>query len=783
MQSPAKRGHAHAWAPIPENLPRYLTSFIGRERELAGLGKLLAGSRLVTVTGTGGAGKSRLAAQVVRTRVDRWRDGVWWVDLAPVSDHRQVASAVVTALNLPGSGQAFDVTTAWLATKLALLILDNCEHLVDGCAEFCDNILKLCPSLTILATSREPLEVPGEARWPISPLQTPEAVLLFEARARLVAPNFKVESSNVGPVTEICERLDDLPLAIELAATRLDVMNELELLSQLDHGFNVLKAGARTAPDRQKTMLATIDWSYRLLDDDEARLFRRLSVFRGGFTLESNQGVCVDDARAGVLDVLAGLVRKSMVVAEKSKDATSRYRLLESHLTYAEEQLRQGGELEDMRRRHYEYFLASITTRTRTWTGPTAGTVTGAAEETWKRQELGNLWAALRWARTNAEDLGLTLATNVGRIGSVDVTQIRSWLSDLLDRSPSQGRPRMIATRIAMHLAWRQGDYEASLSMAEISLGIARTVGDNVELAASLHRLGDAHLNLRDFKAATSAYDEALNVVEGSGNTRLKADLQGSLGYAALVEGRYRFARELLTAAAAAMRSAGDTFSTGRLLESRANAELGCGDHEIADMTWREALSISLQLGDHYDAIWCLGGLSRTATARGDHGRAVRLAAARSRLALEWSSGDDADFAVHRGVAQEKSRAALGPKRNDEAWKEGLTLSLERAADYALGKQDAATADAGPLSRREIEVAKLVAGGMTNREVGERLFISDRTAEGHLEKIRNKLGVRSRTEVAAWVAEQGLMEKKEGAQARAPFKQVRARTRTTGDSH
>src|SRR2546425_5145862 len=314
-------GQRHQSKAVPSNLPVHLTTFVGREPELRSLKSLVRSARIVTLTGTGGAGKSRLAVEVAGATRDAWPDGVWWVPLAAESD---VGAAVVANLELPGRGSPRQVASSWLASRRALLILDNCEHLVAECASFANALLERCPSLTILATSREPLGVPGEVRWPVSSLGDPDALNLFEARARLVVPDFKVAQSNREPVSAICDRLDRLPLAIEMAAARLDLMSEPELLANLTDRFRVLASSTRTAPERQQTMAATIDWSHRLLTSDEATMFRRLAVFQGGFTLEAAQAVCSDAMLVGVLELLGALVQKSMVVAERLDDGHTR---------------------------------------------------------------------------------------------------------------------------------------------------------------------------------------------------------------------------------------------------------------------------------------------------------------------------------------------------------------------------------------------------------------------------------------------------------------------------
>src|SRR5207249_796990 len=439
---------------VPNNLPHYLTSFVGRRTELLGLKSLLARSRMVTLTGPGGAGKSRLAAELCRASLNRWPQGIWWVELAPVSDPGQVASAAVGVLELPGRGPAEDRLMAWFADGPALLVLDNCEHLAAACADFCAALREGCPKAAILATSRESIGVAGEARWPVSSLTAGEAIELFEARARLALPDFKVDASNREPIAEICEHLDRLPLAIELAAARINMMPERDILSQLSQRFRLLTGGSRSDPERLQSMNAAIDWSYRLLTESEAMLFRRLSVFRGGFTLESAEAVCSDGVTKTVLDLLTSLVQKSMVVAEGTNESGGRYRLLESQIAYGEDRLREAGELELIRQRHYAYFRDCFATRTPfNRARPKADPPTGFTEAQWIARESGNLMASIAWVRNRPDDSALSLAADLAGSWYGDTTPIRSLLEELLARPSMKGPARVQGLYFASLLA------------------------------------------------------------------------------------------------------------------------------------------------------------------------------------------------------------------------------------------------------------------------------------------------------------------------------------------
>jgi len=752
-------GEHQAEAPI--NLPHHLTSFVGREAELRSLKALLANSRMVTLIGTGGAGKSRLAAELTRASLKLWPDGVWWIELAPAND---VAGAVVATLELPGRGPAEGVVTSWLASRRTLLVLDNCEHLVAECAAFCHAALRRCPELTIIATSREALGVSGEARWPVSSLGDADALHLFESRARLVSPGFKIETPNLDPVDQICQRLDRLPLAIEMAAARLDMMTERELLSNLTESFRILTSGTRAAPERQQTMIGAIDWSHRLLMEGEARLFRRLSVFRGGFTLEAAEAVWVDRQDPDLIALLAALVQKSMVVADRLYDGSSRYRLLESHLDYAAERLREADELQLMQKRHYEYFLESLAARTTSWIGPQkAARARGRAEQRWKARESANLWAALTWAYDNTEDMGLRLALEVADFEIGDHARARTLLLDLLAHSHATGALRAQAFNKAARLTARQGDYDTSCSLADQSVALARDLGDAEMLAYIVFGAGTVYHASRRLDVAARLHDEALALLKGSSNRRLEIEIKNSLGVMAVEQGDYAAALEILAECVAYSRSEGDEPIMARHLESLANAQFGLGDHVAATASWKESLSIYRDLNDPFGTIWCLGGLSLVAAARRDDERALRLEAVADRISREWSLSTGPFRLNELGESNLAARGRLGARRADGAWSDGQTMDSARALEYALeesGPDAKHVLEAGPLSRREREVVAMVADGMTNRQIAERLFIAERTAEGHVERIRNKLGVRSRTEVATWAVEHGVRPRK-----------------------
>src|SRR3990172_3901918 len=383
-ESPPRRSlDAH-----PNNLPIQLTSFIGREREMAAIANLLEQHRLVTLVGAGGSGKTRLSLQVAAHLLDAYPDGAWWVDLAGLIDGALVPEAVAAVLRVREKSGTPLLTTLgdFLQPRTALLLLDNCEHLVAGCGQLAEALLQRCPGLRILATSREGLAVGGEALFPLPTLSLPE-------RPATVSPAFKITARNAAVVAQICHRLDGIPLAMELAAARVTVLSPEQIASRLDDQFRLLTGGSRTAPPRHPTLQGALDWSFQSLAEPEKSVFRRLAVFAGGFTLQAAEVVCAGAgiATADVLDLLAHLVNKSLVVVEDREDGR-RYRLLEPTRQYARDRLREVGEIDGPRARHVEWFLALAE--------QAEERLHGHEQVTWLRRveiEHENLRTALEW--------------------------------------------------------------------------------------------------------------------------------------------------------------------------------------------------------------------------------------------------------------------------------------------------------------------------------------------------------------------------------------------------
>jgi DNA-binding CsgD family transcriptional regulator len=506
-------------------------------------------------------------------------------------------------------------------------------------------------------------------------------------------------------------------------------------------------------------MHAAIDWSYRLLTEEEATFFRRLSVFRGGFTLESAEAVCSEGVTSTVLDLLTSLVQKSMVVAERNNDSGGRYRLLESQIAYGEDRLRDSGEFELIRQHHYAYFSDCFATRTPfNWAPPKADPPPGFTEAQWITGESGNLMASIAWVRNSPDDSALSLAAELAGIWYGDFTPIRSLLEDLLARPSMKGPARLRGLYAASWLATAQGDYESAAGLAEGCLALARGLGDNEMMARAMQAASGALLGRGELAAAAARCEEAMLLLQNSNNHGLVGMARSAIAEVAFLRGDCGTARGILVECVSAARARGDVRRTAKHLDMLAWAQRGCGEPEAAAVSWKESVSTCGHLKDQVGIASGLDGLSCVAEGRGDDSRARRLAAAATRVSDEMSFRYYPWYLGHIEASRRRSQSRLGPREGDDAWAQGWSMSLDQAIDYALGENEPETVvDGSPLSRRESEVAKLVAAGLSNRRIGERLYLSERTVEGHVERIRNKLGVRSRTGVATWAVEHGLM--------------------------
>ncbi|MGH8994414.1 MAG: ATP-binding protein, partial [Acidimicrobiia bacterium] len=525
----------------PNNLPVHLTTFIGRDAELDELSALVARHRLVTLTGPGGCGKTRLAARAAAEVVAVHADGIWWVELAALSDPALVTDAVLGVLSVPdGLGRsALQRLTAHLATCRVLLVLDNCEHVLDACATVSEAVLRACPGVRLVATSREALGVPSEVTWPVPPLTLPaaeagplpldsldsyDAVRLFVDRAIRARPNFTVTNETAPVIAEICTRLDGIPLAIELAAARVRLLSPQEIQAGLQDRFRLLTGGARGALPRQQTLEASVAWSHEQLSDDERVLFRRLAVFAGGFTLDAAEAVCAPGGegpdRLAVLDLLDGLVAKSLVMVDDGAGPETRYRMLETIRQFAALALSRAQETAALRDAHLGFCLASAGRMEERLIGPNPAVIRWAAAES------DNYRVALDWALSGADSeaalhLARPLAFLLGHRGRI--REAREWLERALALPAGPPVARGEALWMQGFLLWNWGDAEAGKAVAAQMLELARAAG-NARLEGRAHEVFCWAYLFSDPAAAKASIDAARPLAEATGDAWVLMD-------------------------------------------------------------------------------------------------------------------------------------------------------------------------------------------------------------------------------------------------------------------
>ncbi|MBI3660514.1 tetratricopeptide repeat protein, partial [Candidatus Acetothermia bacterium] len=619
----------------PNNLPVQVTSFVGRERELIEVKDRLKATHVLTLTGLGGTGKTRLSLQAAADLIDDFSYGVWFIELAPLSDPALVPQAIATALGLREEAKRplMETLIDHLREKQSLLVLDNCEHLIEACARLADSLIRVSPELKILASSRKPLRIVGETTYPVPTLPSPnpqqlpsleslsnyEAVRLFRDRAVAVAPTFQVTQQNALAVTQICHRLDGLPLALELAAARVKIMTVEKIAERLDDRFRLLTGGSRTALPRQQTLQALIDWSYDLLSESERVLWRRLSIFAGGWTLEAAEMVCVGESIAeyDVLDLLTQLVDKSLVIMEE-KSGEGRYRLLETVRQYGYEKLVKAVEVKLIRDRHLDFFLK--------FAEEAEPKLQGAEQKLWLNRletEHDNLRAVLAWSVESSEkaETGLQLAGVLWRFWEVrgHFTEGRRWLEEALTRTPARTAARAKALNGGGNLALDQGDYIAARLLYQESLAIQRELENKGGIAASLHNLGNVAYMQGNFTEARSLYEESLAIKRELGDQRGIAYSFGNLGGVAHDQGDYIAARSFHLESLAIKRNLGDKRGIAASINNLGEVARAQGDYTEARSLYEESLAIKRELGDKRGITFSLNNLGNVAYAQGDY--------------------------------------------------------------------------------------------------------------------------------------------------------------------
>ena len=614
----------------PTNLPFLLTRLVGRDDELAQVEKALAEARLLTLTGTGGVGKTRLALAAAAELAPRYGDGAFLVELAPLADPDLVPQQVLAAVGVreeAGQGPAATLT-AHLRARHLLLVLDNCEHLVGPSAALAQALLQACPRLTVLATSREPLGVPGEATWRVPSLSPAGAVALFAERARAVRPDFAVTDDVALALAQVCARLDHIPLAIELAAARTSALSVEEIASRLDDRFRLLSGGARTAVPRQQTLRAMVDWTYDALSAVERRVFDRLAVFGSTFGLEAATQVAGGDGvePGDVVDVLTGLVDKSLVLAERpGGGGPTGYRLLETMRMYARERLAESGEAAAVRSRHLARGVAVAQAAEGELEGPDQAATLDALEA-----EHDDLRVALAWGTSGGDaEPALRLATALGRFWEVrgHFREGRGWLEAALTAGGGGDWPGLRATALnwAAVLAQHQGDYAAAHGLYEHSLALRRRLDDRPGVAAALVGLGNLAALQGQLGQARAQFSEAASIGRDLDLPQVVAAALTNQGWVAHAGGDLDGARALYEDALAARRGVGDGHGTALVLANLGDLALQQGDLATASDLHTEGLELRRRLGDRSGVADSLAALGKVALARGERGRARAL--------------------------------------------------------------------------------------------------------------------------------------------------------------
>jgi len=726
---------------LPTNLPAQLTSFIGREKEIQTATRLLAEHRLLTLTGAGGCGKTRLACQIAADLLDTYPDGAWLVELASLADPSLVAQAVASTLAIkeePGR-PLLQTLAEGLRSRKLLLLLDNCEHLLAACAFLCETLLKACPDLRVLATSREGLNMPGETVYRVPSLSLPapgnlpsldnlyryEAVHLFVERALLSQPGFAVTGANAPALAQVCARLDGIPLAIELAAARVRVMPVEQIATRLDDRFRLLTGGSRAALPRQQTLKALIDWSYDLLSEPERRLLARLSVFAGGWTLDAAEAVCASEALDAweILDLLTGLVDKSLVIYEDLEGA-ARYRLLETVRQYARDRLQESGGAETARDRHQDYFLALAEEAAPQLMGPEQSTWLNRLES-----DHDNLRAALdRCLEEGAgSEAGLRLAgalqrfwavrgyfsegsqryTAVLAYGSQEPTAARAlalhgagnmvysqsdfpaatayYEQALAVREQLRDRNGMAGSLGSLgNVAQYQGDYERARALFEQSLDINRETGNRTWEATNLICLGSVCYDMGDHAAVRSYYEQALSLSREIGARGLEANTLNSLGVWSMEQGDNAQAQDYLEQSIAVYREIGDRGNATVALSNLGNIARDRGDYPAARAYYKEATEILHQLGNHRLLAVLLECFAYLELHQAHSERAARVWGAANSLREAIGAPLPPVEREEYESSLANLRENLGESAFSAAWAEGSAMTGDQAARYVL---------------------------------------------------------------------------------------------------
>jgi predicted ATPase/DNA-binding CsgD family transcriptional regulator len=815
-----------------KNLHMTFTSFIGREREIADVQQLCSDARLVTLTGAGGCGKTRLALQVAKTISESLQDGVWIVKLASLSDPTLVPQVVSQTLGVPASPEqpVLDSLLDYLESKELLLVLDNCEHLIASCAQLVQEILSHAHAVRILSTSREPLAVVGEAIYPVSGLSWPDAVdesleypqellqyaavRLFVERTRAVLPNFTITNANAQKIVQICMRLDGMPLALELASARANVLSLQQIAERLDDRFTLLVSWQRSEPDpRHHTLRATIDWSYDLLSMPEQVLLRRLSVFSGGFSLETAETVCCGEGveREQLLELLSSLVNKSLVVAHTFLEGEARYHLLETIHQYTQEKLISSGEWSVIHDQHLQFFLQlSEETDTK---------LRGEDQQLWLNRldtEYDNIRTALAWAVEGGRQdggrvsAGLRITTSLYQFWRIrDYTEEGlNWCKQLFavanddisavvranalafaslmagirgqfeeqmtfgeeavlfgEAAGQEGKQALTFALGAQGYAARKvGDYQTAFSLTRRQIQLLREVGDDYHLGLSLSLNSFFAMSIGIYEEAHAMLEEALPLLRKAGDPYRIAMALNYMGDLARCEQNYQQAQTVYTESISLLRKINAVRDLASALNNLGHACLHLGNTERAKDLFSESMTLHREQGNRPGMTECLLGFAALAIIADSPAAGARLLSAAAAIGGQHIKSEWAATRMEYEHYLERARAGLVKTAFQAEQAAGQRLTLEQAVEYAqnLHFKPAALMESrentNPLTTREQGIATLIAQGKSNGEIASELVISKRTVEKHIANILIKLGFTNRAQIVRWAIEAGLVK-------------------------
>ena len=760
---------------VAYNLPVLITPFIGRSHEIVEVQRLLRTSRLLTLTGVGGTGKTRLALRVASAVKEEFADGVCFVDLCTVSDAALVAKAIAAALGVIGNPQIPLPNTLKriLAEKELLLLLDNFEHVIEA-APLVYDLLATAPRLTALVTSREALRLSGEQEFPVPPLSLPpadgfadlaesEAAILFVQRVQMMMPHFEVTGDNAPAIAQICARLDGLPLAIELAAARCKLLSPWATLARLDSRLTTLTGGSRDAPARQRTLRATLEWSYNLLDEGEKKLFARLAVFRGGSSLKAIEVICTEELPTNIFDGLASLVDKSLIQQKEAPGGEPRFVMLETIHEYARERLASSGEVDIMHGRHAAYFVE-------------------LAERAQPELRLMNHYYWSELLEIERENLGVVLEWSLGSVDATPAIRLagalslfwsafghhiegRLWTDQLLarlDEAPKTYHAKFLVCTGLMAMV--RYDLASAKHLFQKALQVSCELGDKRGAAWAQVSLGSAMLE--DTDAAIATAEEGLVFFRQLNHKSAIALTLNTIGEIARVGGEDERARLAYEECLVMCRETGDTRRICMILFNLGFLAQHVGDYERARDQLQQGIALAQTINNKFALALGLTFLAGPLGSTGQLQRAVRLLgaseAALERIGAFITLADKVE--VDRNMAA--VRAQLDVTAFETAWAEGREMTLDQAVNYALHNiglevghpgQVGRSPLANPLTTRELEILHLMAQGMSNRAIAERLFLAVGSVKWYGSQICNKLQAQNRVQAIVRARELNIL--------------------------